>query len=174
MPRKKKEATPAAVSTIAAVAAGLGVDQRTVKDWLAVGCPGKKEGAYDLDAIRAWRAATRKAPRVTEGDRAKWETRKARAEARTKELELRLRRGQLISVATAAQIVKQQIAEVRTHLDQLPDFVCSAVKLAAEPRKRLRDKVRTKIADLLAALEQSQRRMAAAARREGKAEREDE
>lgn len=174
MPRSKKEAAVAAVSTIAAAAAAIGVDQRTLKDWLSAGCPGKKNGTYDLDSIRAWRAATRKKAPTQEGDRARWETRKARAEARTKELELRLRRGQLIRVATAAQIVKQQIAEVRAHLDQLPDYVCTAVKLSAESQRRLRDKTRDKVADLLAALEQSQRRMAAAARREGKTEKRDE
>lgn len=168
-PKPKPTAPTAVVSTIAAAAARLGVNARTVKEWLAAGCPGNA-GHYDVDAIRAWRAATRKAQPASEGGRAKWEERKARAEALIKELRYRESRGQLISVARAAQVVRQHVAEAASHLDQLPDFAAAGLRLPAEQKRRLRDRLRKKIADLRTTLERSLRSLAKAAAREGKRE----
>lgn len=172
--RKKKE-TPVSqtVPTIAAAAARLGVHPRTVKDWLASGAPGK-EGDYDVDAIRAWRAATRKAAPASEGGRAKWEERKARAEALIKELRYRESRGQLISVARAAQIVKQHVAEAASHLDQLPDFAAAGLRVTTEQKRRLRDRLRRKVGDLRTTLERSLRSLAKAAALEGRRQPTDE
>lgn len=171
MAKAKPKAKPPAttVSTIAAAASRLGVHPRTLKEWLAGGAPGK-EGAYDVEAIRAWRAATRKAQPASEGGRAKWEERKARAEALIKELRYRESRGQLVSVARASQVVRQHISEVNTHLDQLPDYAVASSRLPTEQKKKLRERIKAKVRDLRATLERSLRALAKAAQTEGKQE----
>lgn len=165
-PAKKSEQRHI-VKTIAAAAKALGVHARTLKEWLTdPECP-RERGKYDVEAIRGWREATRKPAVGTEGARSKWETRKARAEARIKELDLRMRAGQLIRVDRAAQVVKQHIAEVVTHLDQLPDFAVAGVRLPAATKQIVRERVRQKIEDLRSTVERSLRSLAAAARRDG-------
>jgi hypothetical protein len=169
MRRKKNESPlekPKVVTTIAAAAAALGINPRTLKEWFTdPECP-REKGRYDVEAIRQWRDATRK-PVAPAGARAKWETRKARAEALTRELELRARSGQLIRVDQAAQVIKQHIAEVVTHLDQLPDFAVAGVRLPPDARKRVHGRIKTKVNQLRSTLERSQRSLAKAAARNG-------
>lgn len=161
MTAKKVEA-PRVVKTIAAAAKALGVHERTLKQWLTdPECP-RSRGKYDVEAIRAWRDANKKPGASADSPRAKWETRKARAEALAKELDLRTRSGQLIRVDRAAQVVARHIAEVVTHLDQLPDFAVAGVRLAAATKKIVRERVRQKIDDLRATVEKSLRALAAA------------
>lgn len=169
MAKKKKPEAVTSPATVSEAAQRLGVGERTLAAWLSKGCPGKP-GAYDLDAIRVWRAANVK-PRGGHAEnpgRAKWEEKKARAEALMKELRYREARGQLISVARAAQVVKQHVAEAASHLDQLPDFAAAGLRLPAEQKRRLRERLRKKIADLRTTLERSLRSLAKAAAQEGK------
>ncbi|HJT34856.1 MAG TPA: hypothetical protein VJ783_22705, partial [Pirellulales bacterium] len=121
-----------------------------------------------IDAIRAWRAATRKPTPASDGGRAKWEEKKARAEALMKELRYREARGQLVSVARASQVIKRHISEVNTHLDQLPDYAVASARLPDEHKKKLRERIKAKVRDLRATLERSLRAMAKEARTEGK------
>lgn len=153
MPRKKDTATPAeepagsVVTTIAAAALAIGVNERTLKTWLARGCPGEP-GAYDVDAIRAWRIAILGRGESRGTDRAKWEARKAKAEALTKELLLRKRRAELIEVEYACRLMARHAAEVKAHLEQLPDFAAAQVKLATAAKKQLRDRLKKKLHEL--------------------------
>lgn len=165
-----KKTASRVVKTIAAAAKALGVNSRTLKEWFTdPECP-RERGKYDVDAIRAWREATKKPAVGSESARAKWETRKAKYDARMKALEFRTRLGKLISVDLAAQLVKQHIAEVVTHLDQLPDYAVAGLRVDTKVKSRLRDRIQQKVEDLRATLESSLRSMAAAARREGKKE----
>lgn len=134
---KRKSSEP----TIAAAAKRLGVNQRTLKEWLACGCPGER-GAYDVDAIAAWRSANRAPVRSEETEgRAKWELLKVQAEAQTKRLQLQQQREKLLLVDRAVQVMKQHVAEVKTHLEQLPDKIVASVKLSAAEKKKLRARV---------------------------------
>lgn len=166
---KKKAAKATKLKTIAAVAERLGVDERTVKTWLARGCPGET-GSYDVDAIAAWRAAHRKAPAAADAERAKWAASREKAQAKREWLRLRRDRGDLILVSRAAQIYRQVTAEVITHLDQLPEFAVAGSRLPADAKKKLKEKLRGKVSDMRAALEKSIRTLAATAKRDGEAE----
>ncbi len=169
MAKKKKQTEPrprnARVKTIAAAAARLGVGERTLAAWLSRGAPGRA-GQYDVDAIATWRAANLK-PRTGRDDpkRAKWEARKARAEARTKELAYRRLRGDVIDIATATRLIRQHIAEVVTHLDQLPDFAVAGHRLDPATKGKMRERLRGKVRDMRQTLERSLRAMAKESRR---------
>lgn len=169
MARKKTAAAARIAKTVSAAAEQLGVGERTLAAWLSRGCPGKS-GAYDLDAIEAWRAANIK-PRSgarENPERAKWEARRARAEALTKEIRLREVRGHLVSVVRAARVIRQHIAEVATHLDQLPDYAVALSQLSAEQKKQLRARIKSKVRELRTMLERSLRALAKEARSEAK------
>ena len=165
MPRKaasKKtpapKAKPQAAATIAAAARELGVDERTLKTWLGKGCPRGQGGGYDVAAIRAWREANLKVQRLEPTElrgRAHWEKRKARADAKMRELELKLKQRELIEVDVAARVIGQHIAEVKAHLGQLPDFMLSLVKVPAGQAKQVRERLKGKLNDLCEVLERS-------------------
>lgn len=173
MPRKKPVSN--VVKTVAAAAKIIGVRERTVCDWRACGCPGKR-GHYDVDAIKAWRAENRKATSGTaadaKGERAKWAAKREKALAQREEFRLRRELGEYILVARAAQIVRQHIAEVVTHLDQLPEFAVAGERIDSKVKGRIRDKLRSKIRDMRITFERSMREQARAAKRD--AEKEDD
>lgn len=169
MPRKtasKKKPVPEAkppAATIAAAAVELGVDERTLKTWLGKGCPRGEGGGYDVEAIRVWRAANLKVQRTEPtkvGGRAHWEKRKARADAKMRELELKQKQGLLIEVDVAARVIGQHVAEVKTHLGQLPDFVLSLVKVPAGQAKKVRERLKSKLNDLCEVLQRSMNELA--------------
>lgn len=169
MPTKARKPS-ATVKTIAAVATRLEVDERTVKTWLAAGCPGDA-GAYDVDAIAAWRATHKKAtPAAAEGERAKYAARFELAHAQREELKLQRERGDLILVSRAAQIMRQHVAEAVTHMDQLADYAVAGQRLPAEAKKKIRERLKARIRDIRVALEKSLKEMARTAKRDGVAE----
>lgn len=168
--KKKRESKATRAKSIAEVATRVGVDERTVKGWLASGCPGEP-GAYDVDAIVAWRAAhKKKAPAPAEGERAKYAARYELAHAAREELKLLREQGDLILVTRAAQIVRQHVAEVVAHLEQLPDFAVAGQRLPADAKKKIRERVKAKVREMRLALERSLREMARTARCDGAAQ----
>lgn len=170
--KARKARKPSAnVKTIAAVGRRLYVDERTVKTWLAAGCPGEA-GAYDVEAIAEWRAENRRPARQTvpEGERAKYAASREKAQAKREWLKLRRERGDLILVSRAAQVMRQHVAEVVTHLDQLPDFAVAGQGLPAETKKKIRDRLKARIRDMRLSLEKSLKEMARTAKRDGEAE----
>lgn len=169
MAKAKPAKSPSSIeSTIAGAAKRLRVSQRTLASWLAAGCPGKR-GAYDVDAIAAWRSANR-APVKTEetAGRAKWEEKKAKAEAGIKTLELRLKREKLLLVDRAVQVMRQHVAEVRTHLEQLPDKIVALVKLPPAEKKKLRGRIAGWVRGYCQQFEASLRALGKTAKQDGK------
>ena len=155
-PREAAAAKP--VATIAAAAAAIGVHQRTLKEWLSRGAPGSA-GKYDVQAIEAWREATLR-PTPEAGD--DWQKRRTAAQAQREEIRLSRDRRALIEVAEAERIVKRHAAEVRAHLDQLPDFAASLVKLTAAKKKQFVAALGAKVRELCAAFERAERELAEA------------
>lgn len=138
--------------TIAAVAKELGVGQRTVSGWLAMGAPGREADGYDPTAIAVWRDESIGGPGVKPSSiRDRYQT----AQAAREELKLQRERGELIEVEVAASIVAQHAAEVRSHLEQFPEFAASLVKLAAKKRKLFLDRMAAKVRELCAIFERS-------------------
>jgi len=169
MPPKKQPAAPSPIeTTIAAAAKRLGVHERTLKEWLGVGCPGER-GKYDVDAITAWRSANRAPPKSQEGGgRSKWERRKSRAEALTKELHYEQQQQKLLLVDRAVQVMRQHVAEVKTQLEQLPDKIVAAVKLPTAEKKKLRAKVAGWVRAYCTSFESSLRALAKTAKQDDK------
>lgn len=168
MGKRKSKAPSAVATTIAAAAKRLKVHKRTLQEWLAAGAPGK-HGAYDVDAIARWRSENRKPVDEARGEsseRAKWESRKSRADALKKELELLQARGRLIELDSAARVMAQHVAEVKTHLGQLPDRVISLLKLPAGEKKKIRATIAEWVRAYCAQFHNSLRDLAKTAKRE--------
>lgn len=160
-----EKAAPAAksVATIAAVARHFEVHERTVKSWFGKGCPHER-GKYDLAAIAEWREANLGVgDEEQSAERGAWETRRSRAAALKAELEVKQLEGRLIDVTRAAQIVGQHVAEVKAHLQQLPNFAASLVKLTAAQKRAFLKSMELKIRKLCEAFEQSLLELAKAA-----------
>lgn len=173
MPRKKTAAPSAApssvVKTIAAAAKRVGVAERVLAGWLAAGCPGET-GAYDVDAITAWRAANRRPARNKAEGSDNWEKQRRKYAAKREKLKFQRERGELIMVSRAAQVIKQAVAEVTTHLDQLPDYAVAGCRLPADTRRKLKERIKAKVRELRSTLEGTFREMARTAKREGAAD----
>lgn len=160
----KKRKSASVVATIAAAATHFGVADRTLQRWIARGCPGEP-GKYDLAAIAAWREANlgRARDDTATHERVEWDTRAARASALMKEMELKEREGRLIDVDQAAAVVGRHVAEVKAHLQQLPDYAASLVKLPAGKKRVFVEAMRQKIRSLCTTFEHSLIELAEAA-----------
>lgn len=168
MGKRKSNAPSAIATTIAAAAQRLKVHKRTLQEWLAAGAPGKR-GAYDVDAIARWRSENRKPVDEARGEsseRAKWESRKSRADALKKELELLQARGRLIELDSAARVMAQHVAEVKTHLLQVPERVVGLLKLPAGEKKHIRARIAEWVRAYCAQFENSLRELAKQAKHE--------
>ena len=162
-PAAAKEPASKTFRTIAAAAKELGVDERTLKSWSSKGCPWTR-GAYDVVAIEDWRQKTLRPAGSKEID--EWETRRRAAVAQREELRLADQRGELIEVTVAVRIVKRHAAEVRLHLEQLPDFAASLVKMPAAKRKEFLQRIGSKVRELCASIERAENDLAAKAENE--------
>ncbi len=169
---RKPKAAAAAVeakkiaATIAEVARHFEVHERTVKSWFAKGCPHER-GAYDVAAIEAWRESNvAPADEDAGGERGIWETRRSRAEALKKELDLEVARGNLIEVQLASTVIGRHVAEVKAHLNQLPAFAASLVKLSAEQKRNFLAALAKKVHQLCEGFEQSLVELSGAANNE--------
>lgn len=89
------------VISTAALARAFGVDERTIRNWVALGCPQRmrsKRPAYLLSEVIAWRRERDRIERqATERpDIAAEQARKLRADADLAELKVQERRGELV------------------------------------------------------------------------------
>jgi phage terminase Nu1 subunit (DNA packaging protein) len=131
------------LSTRAEVAAWLDVHERTIANWLAMGCPGEP-GQYDLAAIAAWRTAQGKSP-TPDGEAP--QARLARVRAEREELRLAVDRRELIPADPALRLISRTIHESKARLDQLPDQLLAIVAehvpadQLADTRRRLQKTV---------------------------------
>lgn len=78
---KDEKDAPNFVSSVDGVAAVIGVNRRTVLEWLRAGAPGKRDGGYDVDAIRVWREENRQQVEKTPEDVAELLYRRKKADA---------------------------------------------------------------------------------------------
>lgn len=139
------------VGSLGAVATFFGVSRDTVrKDWQAREMPGAK-GRYDLAAIARWRIARAEADAFDgegagdlKGRLAEADVRKAEADAATKELNLRERRGELVSRAAVSAELAQVLASVRGRLEQMPRELAGAIP--PEHRDSVAEDLRHRIA----------------------------
>jgi len=169
MPKPK----PTVVKTLAEVESQIGVGERTLARNIAKGCPGKP-GAYDVAAIKAWRTIHVK-PRpgvysddtaAPAGTMAELHRRRLKAQTELEELALAQKRGELVEVKQAKMIMGQHIAEVRAHLEQLPEFAASvAPKMDVKARRQFLDRMKAKIRQTIEGFQRGAREMAAAAER---------
>jgi len=97
-------------------ASALGVSPRTIRNWKHEGrYPARQDGAYDLEAIRAWRVEVEAGK--AEGDTgeswkeqdAKWKARCRELTAALKTMDLRVRRGELIE---RGAVVRKNVAQI--------------------------------------------------------------
>lgn len=158
---KPEAAPPAVVSTIAAAATILGCHERTLKSWLAKGCPGRA-GAYDPAAIAAWHEANVTGSVAEDAsERSIWATEKLKAEATKAKLEVEQLLGRLIEVEIPAREFAQHIVEAKTLLEQLPDrFLSFVPSLSAATKKSVKQRMAAAVRDVLTALETALTRQA--------------
>lgn len=161
MAKRKPAAAEAVVPTIGAAAKALGKHERTLKSWLAKGCPGRP-GAYDVAAIAAWHEANVGATlRDDTSEKARWAAEKIKAEARKRKLEVEQLLGRLVDVDLPAREFAQHIVEAKALLEQLPDRFLSFVPgITAAAKKTAKQRMQAAIRDVLAALESSLKRQA--------------
>jgi len=116
--------TPARIAaTRADVAAYFDVHERTVANWLAMGCPGE-HGHYDLAAIAAWRSDQGKPPTAdADGPRA----RLARLRGDREELRLAVDRRELIPADPTIRLISRTIHTAKARLDQLPEQLLAEI-----------------------------------------------
>jgi phage terminase Nu1 subunit (DNA packaging protein) len=76
--------------TIVAASAALGINRKTLEEWLRRGAPEKGRAGYDVAAIRAWKESRKKAPAID------WEWRLKREKARIARLDRRRRESELV------------------------------------------------------------------------------
>lgn len=58
-----KKPTPGIARSQAELARALGADRKTVARWIDRGCPRRRDGGFDVDAVQAWVAIYRSASR---------------------------------------------------------------------------------------------------------------
>lgn len=139
------------VKTLAEVAQYFGVTPRYVSEWKARGCPGFTPGAYDLKQIEVWKNENiQTLDRTADTDDAR--ARRATAEADLAELKAAQARGALMRWKDAAEIMEAYIAEAKSHLEQLPDWLMSVVEPPRGRKRAVRQQVRQRIHEILADL----------------------
>lgn len=156
-----KPAPPARVATIAAAAKAMGVHERTLKGWLAKGCPGRP-GNYVVAEIAAWHEANVGGSVADDAsERSLWATEKLKAEAQKAKLEVDELLGRLIEVEIPAREFAQHIVEAKTLLEQLPDrFLSFVPSLSAATKRSAKQRTQAAVREILAALERSLRQRA--------------
>ncbi|HEX5443184.1 MAG TPA: hypothetical protein VFW87_05120 [Pirellulales bacterium] len=158
----KKSTSPPApesetLTTQTALAKAFDVSPNTVKKWLLrAGFPGGAKGPWSYDRVADYLRTTG-SPKAPAGEAAApsdvdaskaivkgTATAKllaAREQARRLKLENDRREGLLVRREEAARVMAQHVAEVKTHLAQLPDKVAAAVRLPPAQKKKLREKI---------------------------------
>jgi len=116
--------------TVAEKCAACGVTEKTLRNWWALGCP--KEA--DVDDTLAWRDARfgKKEAKAESTDDSRErkllaECIKIEAEGRIKELEARVREGELVSRDAVSRWLSSFATEIRQALESLPAAIVSEV-----------------------------------------------
>lgn len=146
----------------------LGVHERTINRMHKDGMPRISHGRYDLAVCVQWNLAqaNAKTDQVPAGDTSERKRYDA-ARARSAELELALREGELVPLADVKRIVQRIVAIVVARLQGLPARAAPIVVTMTSPREiqlaikgeidGLRDELAAAIGDLGAAEKRSRR-----------------
>ena len=127
------------VTTQRAVAAAIGVDRHTIKEWLAEGAPGKTSKGYDIAAIVQWRDLNKRQygddwrdiEGISEDEykarmsiarlrKAEGEALKYESEARIKEHEAQKTTEDVVHLDDVERFMAGVFAETRRLLERLP------------------------------------------------------
>lgn len=139
----------------------LGIDERTISKWQQMpgfpgrpGDAGQRNGHYPIQQIEQWRDA-RQATRAAPDDRmAALRRRHLAASTRKKEVELRIRTGELIALADAQSIIVSAIAAARSELEAWPSKIAEQLGAKRPKLKRWLLRAATKqVRQVLRALE---------------------
>lgn len=138
----------------------FGVDERTIRNWVALGCPQRmrsKRPAYLLSEVVPWRRQRDKVESATDKpDLAAEQARKLRADADLAELKVQERRAELVPAANVERQMERLCATLRSRvlgvrgrwaprilglgtmpdatrvLDELANYVLEALRSAAD------------------------------------------
>lgn len=117
------------VKTQGAVAKHFGRCERTVREWIARGMPGRV-GRYNLDRIAAWAHAEGLLGGPAAANRQDPESAKARLDrlrGDAVQLKLARQRGELVAADPVRRLVGRLIHEAKSRLDQLPDRILAGL-----------------------------------------------
>lgn len=117
--------------TVAEKSAACGVTEKTLRNWWALGCP-REASVDDTLAWREQRFGKREKPAAEGGDDLRErkllaEAIKIEAEGRIKELEARVKEGELVSRDAVGRWLSTFATEVRQALESLPAAIVSEV-----------------------------------------------
>lgn len=122
MTKATKGAIPGAMG-VQQLATTLGVNKKTVQQWMTEGCPHTRHGARDVALVLAevwrWRYDQERKRTQDEGE-AEQRRRKVAAEAELKEMEVALRRGEMAELAAVEQAWAAMLTPLRSQLTTLP------------------------------------------------------
>ena len=94
---------------------------RTISDWVASGMPVQPDGGYDLDAIEKWRSSRKKRTKdKTPDDSEYWQTQYKKHRAKLSELELKIKKGELLPKADVIAALKEMQSYVKKNLVLIP------------------------------------------------------
>jgi phage terminase Nu1 subunit (DNA packaging protein) len=133
-------------------AAAVGVNQRTLYEWIAQGCPGKTTRGYDIEAIREWGQENKGLGEEEEGRGDHARLKKAQAdkeELRVKltALELEIKDGQYLPLDEVKERDLARIAVVKRGLLSIPTAV--AGRVVGLQQKEIEVILRKAVRDLL-------------------------
>lgn len=129
----KKKVSSEQQTTLFGAANALGISETTLKRWHARGCPDKKDGVYDITAMKAWADANLKAtrPRLSEAEgevsKAKWSAMREKAMAQLAETKLGKERGELVEIEVVVRDFTEIVVTLMTHVRQLPDSLAGVI-----------------------------------------------
>ncbi len=128
---EQESSQPQYVDTQADVAAALGVDRHTVKDWLAQGAPHKTSAGYDVKAIAEWRELNKRtASELPEIDKSEFAVRMAIAKLRRAE-------GEALWAESEGKLKEHEVRKTTSDIVHLDDVEMALNIMFGELRRVL-------------------------------------
>lgn len=128
---RKTLATDWTVSTIYEVAAAVGLSERTIRQYLLEGCPGKT-GQYSLPEISKW-IRKRLESQIAQASGADIEQEKLRIDVETRRIKLRHMAGELVDRSAARAEIEQMINVIRSRLEATPVELSTGLPPTLQP-----------------------------------------
>jgi phage terminase Nu1 subunit (DNA packaging protein) len=149
-------------TTRAAAAAELGVDIRTLAEWLndptfpgKAGSPGRSDGHFPLDEIRTWRSAKFENAPGGNDELGRLRILQLQTKVEREQLELARELGRIVDVEDVRNLLEAGVATAKSILDQLPEQVLANLpgKLSKEIKNKIRELAQSKIEQAYTVLE---------------------